>query len=197
MGIELVVVGPRLVLRAEREGAAGDQDLVGARGGAIGRGGVDDRVSAVGAALQRLEHRLLRLQLVLEHQPEDEPVSDEDVGRVEVDALEHLERALAHVCGVGADGAGLQRRQLRAVLPLAPEGPVDVVMDVRDRRCASRSCGGSRAPRSGRHARAPASGGTRGESCVDQLVVREGASRPSVAVRPRSSARLISMTGRP
>jgi len=94
---------------------------------------LDDPVLRAGSALQRLEHRLLRLELVLENEAEDEPATDEDVGSVEIDALEHVERPLAHVCGIRADGRRIQGRELRAVRPLAPERVVDVVVAVGDR----------------------------------------------------------------
>jgi hypothetical protein len=129
--LELVVVRPRLVHRADREGAACDEEFVGPTWRTIGRGrGLDDSVLGAGTTLQRLEHRLLRLQLVLEDEAEHEAVPDEHVGRLEVDALEHGERALADVGGVRAHGRRLQRRKPRAVRALAPEGVVHVVVRV-------------------------------------------------------------------
>ena len=83
--------------------------------------------------MQRLEHRLLRLELVLENEAEDEPATDEDVGSVEIDSLEHVERPLAHVRGVRAHSRRIQGRELRAVRPLAAERVVDVVVAVGDR----------------------------------------------------------------
>ena len=133
MRLELVVVRPRLVGRSECERAGGHLDLGGAAWCAVRRRPVRHRVLGVGTALQRLEHRLLRLQLVLEHEPEDEPASDEHVGRLEVDTLERVERAFAHVVHIGAHGVRIQGGKLRAVRPLAPEGVVDVVVHVGDR----------------------------------------------------------------
>ena len=133
MGLELVVVRPRLVGRAERERAARHLDLGRAAGRTIGRRSLGHRVLGLGPALQRLEHRLLRLQLVLEHEPEHEPAADEHVGRLEVDVLEQVQRPLADVVRVCPHGVGAQRRKLRAVRPLAAERVVDVVVHVRDR----------------------------------------------------------------
>ena len=69
---ELVVVRPRLVGRAEDERAAVHPYLVGAVGDVSVRALVANRVLDLGPELERLQHRLLVLQLVLEHQPEDE-----------------------------------------------------------------------------------------------------------------------------
>ena len=131
--LELVVVRPRLVHRAERERAPRHVDLGRSARCAIGRRRLDDRILGAGAGLQRLEHRLLRLELVLENEAEDEPATDEDVGSLEIDALEHVERPLAHVRGIRTHGRRIEGRELRAVRPLAAERVVDVVVGVGDR----------------------------------------------------------------
>ena len=131
--LELVVVRPRLVHRAERERASRHVDLGRSARCAIGRRRLDDRILGAGAGLQRLEHRLLRLELVLENEAEDEPATDEDVGSLEIDALEHVERPLAHVRGIRTHCRRIEGRELRAVRPLAAERVVDVVVGVGDR----------------------------------------------------------------
>ncbi len=77
------------------------------------------------------------MELVLHDEPECEPAAHECVGALEVDVLEQVERALAHVVRVCAHGLGAQGRQTRAVRPRAPERLVDVPMDVAGRRRAA------------------------------------------------------------
>ena len=73
---------------------------------------------------------------MLDDEPEDEALAEERVGRVEVDALEGLERTLAHVLRVGADGLGAERGGSPGPRPLAPERLVHVVVAVGERRLA-------------------------------------------------------------
>jgi hypothetical protein len=132
--VELVVVRPWLVLRAEDERAAGHVDLVGAHRRAIRARGHRDGVRAALPELQRLEHRLLRGELVLDDEPEREAASDERVGALQVDVLQKVECARADVRRVGLNGLCSQRRQSRAVPPGAPERVVDVPVHIGDGR---------------------------------------------------------------
>ncbi len=130
---ELVVVRPRLVRRAEDERAAVDLDLVGPGRRAIRGPRVPHGIPGLRPELERLEHRLLVLQLVLEHEPEDEALAEERVRDVEVDVVERGEHTLAHIRGVGAGCGRAQGGKLRPLGPLVPERVVDVVVGLRER----------------------------------------------------------------
>ncbi len=106
---ELVVVCPRLVGRAEDERAAVHPYLVGPVGDVSVRALVANRVLDPGSELEGLQHRLLVLQLVLEHQAEDERLSEQWAGCVELRVLECLDDARPNVrrvrpCGLGPQG---------------------------------------------------------------------------------------------
>ena len=137
MRLELVVVRPRLELRAEREDTAGHVDLVGPGRGTVRVRRRRNGIGAPGPKLQRLEHRLLRGELVLHDEPECEPAPDECVGALEVDVLEEVDGPFAHIGRVGAHGFGAQSRQARAVRARAPQRVVDVPMCIAGRRRAA------------------------------------------------------------
>ena len=176
--LELVVVGPRLVHGAEGERAARNLDLVRPARCAVGRRRLDVAVLGARPALQRLEHRLLRLQLVLEDEAEDEAVPDEDVGGLEIDALEHVERPLPHVRGVGARGRGVQRRELGSVRAFAAERVVDVVVDVRDAARARERAEDPELLEAGDMREAPDERRDARRDLRDEVVVRDGGEQP-------------------
>ncbi len=65
------------------------------------------------------------LELVLEDEPEDEPLAQERVRRVEVDVVDEVEHALAHVLRVRPDRVGAKRREIPVRLSLVPERVVN------------------------------------------------------------------------
>ena len=60
--------------------------------------------------LDRLQHRLDVLLLVLQDHPEDEAVAEEPIVGVQVDAREHVERPRANVRDVVTGRVGLEQR---------------------------------------------------------------------------------------
>ena len=174
--LELVVVRPRLVLGAEHERPAGDVDLVGPGRRSVGVGRRRDGIRATGAKLQCLEHRLLGGELVLDHEAECVPAADERARAVEVDVLEQVDRALADVGGIRANGLCAESRKpgsrfvARAGAPRRRRGARPGSGERRRRsgesraprstRCAPGSTrGAARAARSARRARRPRSAG--------------------------------------
>ena len=73
------------------------------------------------------------LELVLEHEPEHEALSQQRVRRVEVDVVELAQDALAHVRRIGAHGLGPQRRQLAARRALLAESVVHLAVRLGER----------------------------------------------------------------
>ena len=127
--LELVVVGPLVAGRAEEERPGLDEHLV-AVGDRLVRGRRARRLRvrpARGAERDRLQHRLLVLELVLEHEAVDVAVREQAVVRVELDADEDAERPLAHAREVGDRGVRLEQRQLGAGGALVLEGVVEAV----------------------------------------------------------------------
>ena len=131
--LELAVVRPRLVDGAQGERAVAHVDLLGAARRTIREGRVARGIDEALAELNRLQHRLLLLELRLHHEPEYEPVSQERARRLEIDVLEHVEHALAHVRCVVACLGGAQRGKLGVAVR---ERPIDVAVAIRDRRVA-------------------------------------------------------------
>ena len=111
-------------------------DLVRPGGGAVGRGLLPRRVLGARPELERLEHRFLVLELVLEHEPEDEALPEQWVRHFQVDVVEQVVRALADVLRVGARRGGPEARQLLPVVSLLAERVVDLVVRVGNRRLA-------------------------------------------------------------
>ena len=66
--------------------------------------------------LERLQHRLDVLLLVLGDEAEDEAVPQQPVGRVELDALEDGQHALAHLGQIGAGRRGVEQLERRPLL---------------------------------------------------------------------------------
>jgi hypothetical protein len=122
VGGPLVVVGPGLVVRAEHERAAGHEHVRRHLHVFEGRRRVLDA-----RELDRLQHRLLVLELVLGDQAVDVRVALERIGVVERHVLEHLQRVAADALEVGARLARGQDRQPRAFRARVPERVVDVV----------------------------------------------------------------------
>ena len=113
----LVVVGEAPRRRADLVRAGGNADGVRARGRRLGRGPWLDRHRLIAVDhLQELQHRLVVLVLVGEQHLVDEAAAQQGVLGVlaELDLVEHLERALAHVGEVGAQLGVAQDRQLAA-----------------------------------------------------------------------------------
>ena len=121
----LVVVGPPLRRGgAERERAFLDEQLA-----LHGHLGWSPRHRPGHAAeLQRLGHRLLVLQLVLQDVPDREAVPQERILGAPVELIDQLERGIADSAHVGASRARRQDRQLTSLAALVREGVVDVVV---------------------------------------------------------------------
>ncbi len=116
-----VVVGPRIVAGADHERATGNRD-VGSRndGGeivlgvvAVGRArvAVGVRVGEVVHELDRGQHRLVVLVLVLYHHPVDEAACEQRLAVVERGGVEHVEPAFAHVGHEPARGRRIEDRK--------------------------------------------------------------------------------------
>ena len=106
--------------------------------GAVGdvpvRALVSNRVLDLGPELEGLQHRLLVLQLVLEHQPEDECLSEQGAWAVELGVLERLQDALANVGRVRPRGLGSEGRELWPAVSRVAERRQDLAVRVEHRR---------------------------------------------------------------
>ncbi len=111
---ELVVVGPRLVGRAKDERASLDPYLVGAVGGLAERDPVFQRVFDIGPELECLQHRLLVLELVLQNETEDESLSEQWAGPVELGVLDRIEDTPPDVGRVVQNRLRTKNRKVRA-----------------------------------------------------------------------------------
>ena len=152
---ELVVVRPRLVGCTQDERATVHSNLLGPLRDVSVRALVTDRVLDLGPELEGLQHRLLVLQLVLEHQAEHEALPEERPGAVELGVLERLQDARPDLERVCPGGLGPERRYLRAPVSRLGESRGDVAVRVQDRAHGRRGRGAARAPRSARCGRAP------------------------------------------
>src|SRR5262245_47863399 len=128
----LVVVGPGSVARAERERAGLNLHVA---------GGADRLRTAAGMGaagdLDRLEHRLAVLALVLDDQAEDERAVEQRVVRVEVGPFERFQRALTDGGHVLARGLGPQKRKIAAAASLVHERVVELLPLLEQRRKAA------------------------------------------------------------
>jgi hypothetical protein len=94
-----------------------DRDHLGALGDRLARRRAIHLDGLVGLDhLQQLQHRLVVLVLVGEQHVVDEAVGQQGIARLQVDLIEHLERALADPVHIGTHLVGLQDRQLTADL---------------------------------------------------------------------------------
>jgi hypothetical protein len=137
VGRPLVVVSPPVV-RAHRERTCLDEDF----GAASDRGGSAALVLEP-RELQRLQHRLDVLLLVLDDEPEDEAVPEQPVVRVELRAVEHRQHPLAHLRQVRARPHRVEQLERRPLVARMLEGVVDVVGSGKDRR---RGCQAAQQP---------------------------------------------------
>jgi hypothetical protein len=132
VGRPLVVVGERVPIGPHDELPAGDEDL-GHQGWAARRGRGGDVGIRGGHQLQRGQHRLVMLVLVLDHHPVHEALVEQRDSRVELHPVEDVEHAAADH---GDMAPGLRRAedgQLRPLPADVAEGVVDVVVGWVDR----------------------------------------------------------------
>ena len=139
VGRALVVVGPGLGVGAHHEGGTRHQHVgrererrPGRRPGAAVSVGVG--VDEVAHQLERGEQRLVVLVLVLHDHAVDEAVGEQRIAAVEVDPVEHLERARAHRGVVVARAGGVEDVEGRPLATGVTERVVHVV-EARHRRC--------------------------------------------------------------
>ena len=129
MGRALVVVRPRLGVGAHHELAILDAHL-GRRRRTIAVARrcrcIDQGILRRSAELQRRQHGLVVLVLVLDDHAVDEPVLEQRAF-VELDLVEHVEHAHADVGDVGARRVGPEQVELRPVTPRVAEGVVHAI----------------------------------------------------------------------
>ena len=124
----LVVVSPRLGVGAHHEGPAADEHLRG-RDHCPSRRRFDrPHVDGPGLELQRREHRLDVLVLVLDDHPVHEATAQQRHSGIEIHPVEDIEGAAAHRSDVGPGVIRAQERQPGPVGPGMPEGVVHVVV---------------------------------------------------------------------
>jgi len=111
-------------------------NLSGTVGGVAEGAVVSHRILDLGPELERLQHRLLVLELVLQHEPEDESLPEQRAWPVEVGVLDRLEDPLANVGCVRSYGLRTKDRRLRPPVSLQAERVVYLAMRVGDRRLA-------------------------------------------------------------
>ena len=134
MRLELVVVRPRLVHRAERERASRHVDLGRSARCAIRRRSTrrpDTREPVRDCSASSIDS--CDWSSFWRTRPKTNPRRTRTSGASRSMRSSMSSDALAHVRGVRADGRRIRGRELRAVRPLAAERVVDVVVDVRDR----------------------------------------------------------------
>jgi hypothetical protein len=140
----LVVVGAGAVVGAEPERAAADHHPLGIvhrprqrRQAAAGRRGVGLAAGAGAAKVERLEHGLLVLRLVLDDHPVDVAVGEQRPFGPELHAAQHLEHLGADVGQVGPRLGALEDRQVSA----HPAGVVEGVVDAVEVQVVGRAAG--------------------------------------------------------
>ena len=123
--------------------------------------------------LERLEHRLLVLELVLEDEPVDEALAEQRVGRVEVDVVEDVERSLAHVLGIRPRGRGPKRRQRAVLAARVPERLLHLLVHVGVRPAAVQALEEPELLEAGDLREVPDERGDERRRLLDELVVGE------------------------
>ena len=128
----LVVVGPRLRVGAHHEGPAVDEHLRGCDHRGTGRRFDRPQVDGAVLELQRREHRLDVLVLVLDDHPVHEATAQQPHGGIELHPVERVEGVAAHGRDVRPRVIRAQQRQPGPVGPRMPEGVVHVVVLLTD-----------------------------------------------------------------
>ena len=124
----LVVVCPGVAVDAEREATSGDERLASAECGRGRIGDVGKRIRRPVAELQRREHRLEVLVLVLDDYAVHVAARQQAVAPVELDAVEDVERPMPDSREVEQRGLRLEDRQVAALIAGVREGLVEVAM---------------------------------------------------------------------